>query len=90
MEPRKSSLQEPTLFQMRKAISVRLDDNDRKGLAGVGEHGMHTEGSFRNLGDPSVSVQIIRIGETGRTSPWPISGSSRSGMGANKRVRNGI
>jgi hypothetical protein len=29
---------------------------ERRGPAGVGEHGMYIVGSFRNLGDPVVSV----------------------------------
>ncbi len=50
MEPRKSSLQEPTLFQMRKAISLRADDNERKDPAGVGEQGMQTKGVLQEPG----------------------------------------
>ena len=34
-----------------------------RGPAGVGEQGMQALGSFRNLGDPIVSAQRVRVGK---------------------------
>jgi hypothetical protein len=62
MEPRKSAMRELTLFQMRKATFWR-EATLRQSPAGVGEHGMQTWGSFRNLGGPTVSAWRVRVGK---------------------------
>jgi len=44
---------------------------ERRGPAGVGEHGTFIVGSSRNLGGPVVSVEVTGCGESGEQSPGP-------------------
>jgi hypothetical protein len=60
---------------------------ERRGPAGVGEHGTFIVGSYRNLGGPVVSVDEPVLGNP-VNNPWPVWALRFAPLGAKFKARD--